>query len=85
VPVTGLLEHSQGLAEMVASPGVRSPGLGCHPEVKERIGFPAWVAESLGKGECPLEMVCGLLVLAEFAAQNADHEIGVGYIAAAFD
>ena len=31
VPVTGLLEHGQGLAEMVARLVVRSPGLGYHP------------------------------------------------------
>ena len=85
MPVTGPLVHDQGLAEMVARLVMRPAGQGYHPEVEESIGFPAWVAESLREGQRLLEMACGPLVLAEFAAQNTDHEIGVRHVTAAID
>ena len=84
-PVTGLLEHGLGLTELVARLILRSARLGGQPEIEKRISFPAWIAESLGKFQRLLEMICGPPVLAEFAAQYADHEIGVGHIAAAID
>jgi len=85
MPVTGPLVHDQGLAEMVARLVVRSPGQGYHPEVEESVGFPARVAERLREGQRLLEVARGPLVLAEFAAQNADHEIGVRHVTAAID
>ena len=84
-PVTGLLEHGLGLAELVARLVLRSPGLGGQPEVEKRVSFPARVAESLGKFQRLLEMISGPVVFAEFTTQNADHEIGVGHITAAID
>src|SRR5215467_15911528 len=85
VPVTGLFKHRLGLAELVARLVLRSPSSGGQAEVEANVGFPAWVAESLRKFQRVLEMICGPLVLAEFAIQNADHEICVGHIAAAID
>src|SRR5215831_8927857 len=85
VPVTGLLVHGQGLAKMVLRLVVRPPGQGYHPEVEESIGFPAWIAERLRESQCLLEVARGPLVLAEFAVQDTDHEIGVGHVTAAID
>src|SRR5262245_49175362 len=84
-PVAGLLEHGQGSAQIAACIVVRSLGLGGQPEVEVCVRFPAWVAERLREGQCPLEMVGGPLVLAQFAVQDADQEIGVGDVAAATD
>ena len=84
-PVAGLLEHGQGLAQIAACNAVRSLGLGGQPELEVCVRLPAWVAKCLRKGQCPLEMVGGPLVLAQFAVHDADHEIGVGDIAAATD
>jgi len=84
-PVTGPLVHDQGSAEMVARLVVRPAGQGYHPEIEESIGFPARVAERLREGQRLLEMARGPLVLAEFAVQNTDHEIGVRHVAAAID
>jgi hypothetical protein len=85
VPVAGLLEHGQGLAQIAACIVVRSLGLGGQPQVEVCVRFPAWVAERLRKGQCLLEMVGGPFVLAQFVVQDADQEIGVGDIAATTD
>jgi hypothetical protein len=75
VPVAGLLEHGQGLAQIAACIVVRSRGLGGQTELEVCVRFPAWVAERLRKGQCLPEMVGGPFVLAQFIVQNADRDL----------
>jgi len=81
--VAGLLEQGEGSLKMAVRLVVRPAGLRSGPEVEEHVGFPARVAKRLRKGQRLLKMISGLLVLALFVAQDADHEIGVGHVAAA--
>jgi len=58
---------------------------GSDAQVEQYVGPPARVAEGLREGQGLLEVAGGLLVLSTLVAQDADHQIAVGRVAAAAD
>src|SRR6266545_4108040 len=83
VAVADLLEHDQGLLQVLAGLLVGPLGLGGQPQVEQPVGLPARVAKRPGEPQRLLEMVGGQLVLAALVAHDAQHQIAVADIAGA--